>query len=81
MALGDEADDGPHDLADPPLCVAVLLDLVQDAAPRTQLHHKMHILIVLKDILHDQMFDECFLMRPTLFSSDKLTILLAYSSI
>ena len=53
MTLGDEADDGAHDLADPPLSVAVLLDLVQNPATRAQLHYQMHILLILKDVLQD----------------------------
>lgn len=59
MALGDEPDDGPHDLGDPALCVAMLLDLVQDASASAQLHHQMHAHVILKDILHGVMTLSC----------------------
>ena len=59
VALGDEPDNGPHDLGDPSLCIAMLLDFVQDASTSAQLHHQMHAHVILKDILHRVMTLSC----------------------
>lgn len=42
----------PHDVSNPRLCQCSILDAVQYAATRTQLHDQVDVLIVLKDALH-----------------------------
>ena len=52
VTLRDEADDGPHDLRDPALSVAIMIYLVQNASAGAQLHYQVHTDIILIDILN-----------------------------
>ena len=47
----------PHDVSNPRLCQSPILDAIQYAAARAQLHDQMDILIVLKDALHTRTYN------------------------